>query len=197
LVAFYLLRLELHRAYRLAQQLVALAEQGGDADSLLKGYTLSGISLCITGEHCLASRHLERAESLHSHAKPSLYGPFSFCVEATTLGCMGYADQALDHCRRGLALAGERPDPHTRVAALNQAAIFHVQRREGERSLELADEMLRVSTEYGFQQLFAIAMLNRGWALIELDRAEEGVAQLRQARSKDPAYWGTRFTPRR
>ncbi|MBV8055087.1 MAG: hypothetical protein JO071_07595 [Deltaproteobacteria bacterium] len=145
LAVFYLVRLELRRAYQLAQELVGVAEQGGDTDSLLKGHTLTGMTLCIMGEHLLARRHLERAESLYSHAKRSLYGPSSFCFEATTLACMGYVDQAVDHCHRGIALAREQPDPYTLVGALNQAAIFQAQRREGERSLETADEMLQVS----------------------------------------------------
>jgi hypothetical protein len=154
--------------------------------TILEALTLSGMALCIMGEYLQARQRLARAESLYSHARISLYGPASFCFQATTLGCMGYADQALDHCRRGLVLAREQSDPYTRVGALNQAAIFHAQRREGQRSLELADETLQVATEYGFQQFSAFAIIDRGWALIELNRAEEGLAELRQGLLQGP-----------
>ena len=76
-----------------------------------------------------------------------------------------------------LALAREQSDPYALVGALNQAAIFHAQRREGEKCLQLADEVLRLSTENGFQQFCGFAMLDRGWALIELNRAEEGLSR--------------------
>jgi tetratricopeptide (TPR) repeat protein len=181
LAGFYFVGAEVLRAYELTQQLVAIAEANQDTQSLLKAHMMSGMVLGAMGEFSRARPHLERATSFDSTAQRSFHGPAAFCWLASVLLGLGYPDQALDKSRRALALARELSDPFTYANALANNAVFHELRREGEATRELADENLRLSIEHGFQQYSAFAMAAQGAALIQLDRAEEGLPQLQQA----------------
>jgi class 3 adenylate cyclase/tetratricopeptide (TPR) repeat protein len=181
LAGFYYVGAEVLRAYELTQQLVAIAEANQDTQSLLKAHMMSGMVLGTMGDVARARRHLELATSFGSPAQRSFYGPAALCWHASVLLGLGYPDQALDKSKRALELARELSDPFTYANALANTAVFHELRREGEATLHLADENLRLSIEHGFQQYSAFAMATRGAALIQLDRAEEGLPQLQQA----------------
>jgi len=71
-------------------------------------------------------------------------------------------------------------DPLPYVNALTSVHHVHRIRREVEASLDLAEQAFRLALEHGFRQYSAFAMFNRGWALTQSDRAEEGLAQLRE-----------------
>jgi hypothetical protein len=85
--------------------------------------------------------------------------------------------------REALASARKLSHPFTLVGAAELFAEFHQRRGEGEESLALCDEVLRLATEHGFQQFVALALAGRGCALIQMNRAEEGVALLRDGLS--------------
>jgi tetratricopeptide (TPR) repeat protein len=132
------------------------------------------------GEYVRACAHLECANSLDSPICHSIYGPGSLSWQGITLGCLGYPDQAVENSRRALVLAREMSDPLPYVNALNNAHHVRRIRREFEASLDLAEQTFRHASEHGFRQYSAFAMFNRGWALTQLDRSEEGIAQLRE-----------------
>ena len=180
LTDFYSMRLELSRAHELAQQLVAISERDGEADSLIEAHMTSGVVLLMRGSFALARDHLERAAALVSSAHRSIYGPAALCWHGAILGYLGYADQALDKSRAALALARELSDRFTYINGLHSAQIVHQLRKEWEASLDIVDDTLRLSMEHGFQQYSAFAMCYRGRALTQLNHAEDGVAELRQ-----------------
>jgi len=186
LAAFYVGR-DVHRAYELAQQLLAIAEEKRDASFLTWAHGILGAVLCNMGEFISARSHLECAISLydpaHSESYRAVYSVFDPGVvflrwAAVTLCCLGYPDQALERTRQALALARELAHPLSLGHALESAAQLHLLRREGEASLGFADECLRLTTEHGFEQISARGVVRRGWALIELNRVQEGNAQL-------------------
>jgi tetratricopeptide (TPR) repeat protein len=180
LAGFYFVGAEVLRAYELAQQLVAIAEAKQDTDSLLKAHMMCGMVLGLMGQFARARRYLERATSFDSSAQRSFYGTAALCWHASVLVCLGYPDQALGKSRRALALARELSDPFTYANALINTGVFHQLRREGKATLDLADENLRLSIEHGFQQYSALSMFQRGAALVQLNRAEEGLPLLQQ-----------------
>jgi tetratricopeptide (TPR) repeat protein len=180
LTGFYVSSVRLSRAYELTQQLVGIAEDGRDVKSLITAYALSGMVLFMMGEFALARGHFERATSFDSTSSSPSYWPAASSWEAMTLGCLGYADQALDNSRRALALARELSDPVPLAYTENSAHHVRRLRREHQASFDLADETFRLSEEHGFQQLAAFSLFNRGWALTQLNQAAQGLVQLRQ-----------------
>jgi len=181
LANFYSLRLELSRARELSEQLVSIAESNGDAVSLITAHMTSGVVLSILGQYTQACRHFERAASFVIPTQRSIYGPAALCWYGVTLGRLGYPDKALDKNRAALALRRDLSDPFIDINTLHSAQFVHQLRKEWEASLDLADETLRLSLAHGFQSYSEFTTLNRGWALTQLNRPAEGIAQLRQA----------------
>ena len=183
LAQFYSIRAEFHRAYELAQQALAIAELEGDAVSLVEASAILGPVLLTLGDFAAAQSHLERAiaapEPALSQSLPFEPRVISLCFKALFQILLGYPDQALMRSREALALARKLSHPFTLVGAMGLSSLFHRLRGEGEESLSLYEETLRLASEHGFQQFVAVALAGRGLALIELNRVEEGIAQLR------------------
>jgi len=59
------------------------------------------------------------------------------------------------------------------------ATFLHQLRREPQRTLEMAEALIMRADEYGLAPWSAIGISLRGWALVELGRSSEGIAQIR------------------
>jgi predicted ATPase/class 3 adenylate cyclase len=193
LCAFHNIRGELRRAFELIQELLAIAENESDTTCLLWAHSGLGEILCVMGEFASARSHLEHAISLYDPAKSESYralylvydpGVASLSWASVALCCLGYPDQALERSLRALALARALSHPFSIAYALALSAGLHHLRREGEASLTLANEYLRLSTENGFERMSAFGVVDRGSALIELNRAEQGIVQLEEGIAK-------------
>jgi predicted ATPase len=138
------------------------------------------MTLSAMGEFALARDHLAHAGSFDYSVRRSFYGAAALSWEAMTLVCLGYPSQGLDRGRRALALAREASDPLAYVNALNNVCAVHQLRQEAKASLDLAEEALRLSIQYGFQWYSAFALFGRGCALTELNQVEEGLEQMRR-----------------
>jgi class 3 adenylate cyclase/tetratricopeptide (TPR) repeat protein len=180
LTSFYFVSIQLFKAYELIQRLLSIAEAGRDADSLLKAHMFGGMVRATMGEYALAIEHFRRAGSVDSPARRSIYGPAAPSWEATTLVYLGYPHQAREKSRKALELAREIADPLAQVNALNMAHHFHRLRKEYQASLEFAEYALSIADEHGFRQYSAFATFNRGWALTQLGKAQDGIAQMRE-----------------
>ncbi len=190
LEGFYGIRAEFRRACELAQELLSIAEGGQDAILLVWAHFLLGHALSGMGKFTEMRNHLECAISFYDPARSQSYravypvydpGVASLCWAALSLCFLGYPDQALKRSQQGLTLARELSHPFSLALALTVSAGGpRFMRREGEASLGLCDEALRLSTEHGFQQWSAATMCARACSLIELNRVEEGIGQLQQ-----------------
>ena len=68
--------------------------------------------------------------------------------------------------------------PYSLVYALLFASIVHQLRREGEAALKDADALIAASREHGFALGLAWGSIMRGWALAEIGRQDEGIAEI-------------------
>jgi predicted ATPase len=114
-----------------------------------------------------------------------LYGLDSGVACGANLGvvlwALGYADQALQHHHRALALARDVAHPNTLQYALTFTAIGHHFRREARDVQEPAEMAIALINEQGLASNFlAIATCLQGWALAAQGQSEAGLAQLRQ-----------------
>jgi class 3 adenylate cyclase/tetratricopeptide (TPR) repeat protein len=189
LAIFHRLRADFHRACELAQQALAIAELERDAVSLVEASLILGAALLLLGDLAGAQSHLERAIAVpEPEHPPSYHTPYdprvvSSCWAALATLHLGYPKQALVKSREALASARKLAHPFTLVGAAELFAEFHQHRGEGEESLALCDEVLRLAAEHGFQQFVALALAGRGCALIQMNRAEERIALLRDGLS--------------
>jgi predicted ATPase len=177
---------QLQTAHEQAPQLLSIAQSRPDTDALLVAHWALGHDLLFDGELVLARTHFEQASSLYDPTRhrslAALYpvdlGVASLLYAAWTQWHLGYPDQAVARVEEALALAEELSHSFSVCFALNFSALLHVVRGETEAALKFADENIRLSTDYGLQQVLAYAICLRGRALVERGQAEEGVAQL-------------------
>jgi predicted ATPase len=99
---------------------------------------------------------------------------------AGVLWSLGYADQALQRSQAALILARKQSEPARLAEALFHAAHIHRLRREAHITYEHAEAMLGLAREERLPQRVAEATMLQGWALVEQDQGEAGIAQLRQ-----------------
>jgi predicted ATPase len=89
-------------------------------------------------------------------------------------------EQALQRGQEALALARELADPLNLTIALVFVSTVHKYRREAQRVLELSETAIEIARKQGFTFRLAMAMMRRGWALVEQGQGEIGIAQMRQ-----------------
>jgi predicted ATPase len=183
---FHKARSELAKAWEMAGQLFALAEQTRDPAQLLQAHqALTVTSLCL-GDPSASRGHMERGTALYDparhHAHTFRYGqdPGVACpaIGALALWLLGYPDQAVERSRQAIDLARELSQPSSLALALHFAAMLHQYRREAPVTRERSEAALAVATEHGFSFWSAGGMVLRGWALAA--EGAGGRAELRQ-----------------
>jgi predicted ATPase len=185
---FYQIRGDLPTTYELSGQLLRLAERVQDPALLLEAHYALGAALFWMGRFQPAHEHFERVIALYdpqqhrSHAfvygnDPGVVG---YSYTAWTFWYLGYPDRALERMDAGLTLAREVAHPFSVAFALTYAASLHYFRRDAERTLEWAERTIALSNEHGFPFWLAFGVMLRGWALAQLGKATDGVAELRR-----------------
>ena len=181
---FYLVKAELGTAREIAEEFLRLAQ-----DLPYPGLAMEvTLYLMHLGEFDLALEYFQKAFSLYD---PKRHRDDAFRYSqnpgvgtqshaAWTLWFLGQPDQALDRVEKALALARELSDPHGLAHALFFAALLHQLRREERMAQERADAVIAVSAEHGLALYQAMATVTRGWALIDQEKAEEAIEQIRQ-----------------
>jgi tetratricopeptide (TPR) repeat protein len=184
----YLIPGDLRGARPLAEQLLALAERRQDPEHLAYAHAEMGMELLWSAELIAARRHLEQGIALYDPewGRPgsSLQGVNcdSNCHTFLTRVCwhLGYPEQALQHSGQAIAIAEDISPPFGQAIALIWTAALHQLRGEARRTQELAETSLTLAIEQGFPFLAGVAMVFRGWAMVEQGESEKGIAQLRQ-----------------
>jgi predicted ATPase len=184
----YMVRGELRTALEIDQQIFSLAQKTQDPMLLLHAHRSLGPSLFWLGEFTSAQAHLEEAIALYNPQQLNSYtffsgfdpGVASLSLASHTLWHLGYPDQALQKSHQAVTLAQELAHPHSVAFALAFASRSHRFRGERDATRERAEALLALTTEHGFAQWKAYALLYLGGVLTEQGQLEEGVAQTRQ-----------------
>jgi len=189
LVIFYINQGELQTTYKLAEQMMHLAQSVQDPEFLWIAHFALGAPSLWLGELVSARRHLEQAIALSDDPQTRLrltIGTADSRVNclfytAWTLWHLGYPDQALKRCQEAIALAEGLSHPYSLAVALGFAALFHLFRGDAQLARERAERVITLSTEQGFSLYLMYGMMVRGWVLTEQGQVEEGIAQMRQS----------------
>jgi predicted ATPase len=177
-----------HMARELGEQCFALAQRLHDPMFLQEAHLTLGATLVYPGDLVEAHAHIEQAIALYNpHKSHSLAlgrsadsGVMSLAYASRTLWLLGYPEQALTRINEACTLAQELSHAYSQGFAWQFAATLHQYRREPQRVREYAEATMAFAEECAFVRWSAASLMNRGWALVKLGLATDGVAQLQQ-----------------
>jgi predicted ATPase len=189
-LAFYrLIRGELALVSEESAALMAQAERAGQPALSMAVHHVAGVCCEFMGDLVESSRLLERSRELHQPAQHRNYtalfgldpGMFARAMSARPLWALGFPDRALERSLETVELAQSQRQPVTLTFALLVAQSIHVYRGETAEILTLADQIMKLSTEYELTQEAEWARAFHGSALVELGDVEDGVRRMEQS----------------
>jgi tetratricopeptide (TPR) repeat protein len=182
-------RAEYQTAVALGEQLLTLAQKVQDPTLLLLAHYSLGNTLAVLGDWDRSRIHIEQAIPIYVPEQhqllASVYGghdPGVVCRSGLpiNLWMLGYPDRALQKAADGITLAREIAHNPSVVFALIFDAMFHLHRRDAQRSRTSAEAAVALATEQELVPLSAWARVLRGSALVEQGTVVEGIAELRE-----------------
>ena len=178
-------KLELDKALKLADELLAAAENAKDPAMLLAGNHARGTILLQLGELGSATEHLEKALAAFD-----LRQPLSLQLESRRLGAffflhsgllgLGYPDRARAISREMQEVAQRSSAPYVLAQASSYAAFHNLTGGNPTAAQKHAEEAMALTEKLGIVSLSAFATTCYGAALIAQGRYEEGIAGLRR-----------------
>jgi class 3 adenylate cyclase/predicted ATPase len=178
-----LLRAELTRALEIGELLLQSAQKTNDHALLLYAHASIGFAAHEMGDSLSGRRHFEAVVSLYNrsvdHHLVSRFsgadvGVAGLAYLALSLWKLGYPTQALERMNEALALADALVHPLSLHFAQFFLGILYEQRREPTATLASAERLIALCAEHGITIQLAHATAQRGWALTQLGRHEEG-----------------------
>ena len=182
---FNLVRGQLANARGLAENLLALAHREQSSDLLIEAHRYLGSTQFFLGRFDEAKTHLFTAKSLYdpnqhrSHAFLYAQDPGITAASylARTLWILGEVEQAETLALEVVGMARELEHPFTRVITLVYLSWIYSTFRDADRTLELTNEAIAVSTQYSFELGLALATTFQGWALAENGQGKPSAAK--------------------
>ncbi|MGE0821645.1 MAG: AAA family ATPase [Candidatus Binatia bacterium] len=186
LCGFYTIRGELQTARDFGEQSLRLAQNMKGPAYLMWAHFALGTTLYYLGEFTLAQAHLEKSATLHNPAQyrshhsvqdPGVANP---SIAAWVLWSLGYPDQALQKSHEGLSFAQRLSHPFSLAFALSAATRVYQFCREIRTVQNLAQSLVALSIERGFEFALAQGNVLQGWVQTEEGSGEAGTALIHQ-----------------
>jgi TOMM system kinase/cyclase fusion protein len=177
---------ELPTSQEAAEELLHLAQNVQDPALFLQAHRALGGTLFWCGAMVPALAHLEQGMAFYDPAKQrsqafeSGHAAGVACLShgARMLWALGYPAQALKRNQQALTLAHEVAHPASLAYAHTWTAMLHQLRRERQPAQEQAELAAALSSEQGFAQFWAGAMILRGWALADQGQIEPALVEM-------------------
>jgi predicted ATPase len=180
-------RADLQHSQRLATEIRELGDATNDIVVQVMGCQADGLLCFALGEFAAVRERLENGLALYDPAQRPTYAelvPFDLLVGmrvflSLLLASLGHLDQALVQHDAALGEARRLAHPLTLAIALAQTGLsgLRVCCAPGSQ-LQYADELLVLATEHGLGNFPMHALIERGWCLAGLGRADEGIPLL-------------------
>ena len=171
----------------IAQRFLRLAEDRGDADAVLTGHRMVGLSMVLLGEFSDGMAHSDRAISLYDPEKhPMLaqsYGQDPWVASqsvgrAWSLWHLGYPAQADQAIQAALDRAHELQHTNSTAYALFfTAVVTESQRQDAELARRVA-ALLALSKEHQLALWLAWGQIFEGWLAVRSGRLADGLAAI-------------------
>jgi tetratricopeptide (TPR) repeat protein len=176
------------RRQQLVAELFQVAKPLNDSGLELQAHHSAWATLVNVGDLAGAQEHVRRGLELYDRKRHGthalLYGGHDPAVcgmgqRGIALWMLGYPDQAADSVRQGMTLADDLAHPPSVGHALWFAGIVYMMRGEVIAALDLAERLIRLSSEHALAQYRAVGSIIRGWARAQSGELEEGLHELR------------------
>jgi tetratricopeptide (TPR) repeat protein len=180
-------RADVHRARGLAAEMRELGDATGDVVAQFMGCQADGLIRFNFGEFAAGRARAEKALVLYDPAQRPVYAelapwPMDQLVMVRTylswlLASLGHLDQALAERDASIDEARRLAHPPTLAVALGGTGMVCAHWGPA-LQLQYADELLALTTEHGLEHFRMMALIERGWSLAGLERADEGIPLL-------------------
>jgi hypothetical protein len=174
-------------ALQVADELHRFGEALSDDAIRLSALNMRGMTHIWRGEFVTGCNVYEQCLALdargHRDFFSSMVAEDGYVAILTNLSCvlsyLGYHDRARarDAEALGEALSLTHPFSHTYALGL---FFCHWTGQDVDQTLQRAEKVIALSTEYGFSMFQLLATMVRGWCLAALGQPEVGIAQLQQ-----------------
>ncbi len=157
-------------AINVSDRLIELGEDRNDVKALVLGLQFKGISLFSRGQLTSARLYLERALEHKAQANEvgSDFPSMAMIYLAWTMHILGNHEEALNLFREAETIVRQQT-PYRLAAWLGDGCILFAFREESDVILRLADELLPLAQENGFNLWAKMAHFFRGWATADID----------------------------
>jgi tetratricopeptide (TPR) repeat protein len=189
---FHNMRADRKPVLSLANRLERFGEVRNDLAAMLLGRYMRGNSHLWLGDFVAARALFEQCQGLADPALRSFYVA-SIGVDiylamlsefgSFTLTCLGYIDQGRARVNEALLAARQLGHAYTLGYALFHATIVEWLGHAPLAQRRLAEELIHLSSEHGFEWWLAWATYSRGVSLVALEEVKEGFTAQIQARS--------------
>jgi predicted ATPase len=185
--AYHLLRAEPEIAYRVAADMLRVAEPQQDAAPRLIAHRVAGATSFWLGRFVPARAHLERALELYDPAQHRtlahlyMFDPKIVGLDFVSLAllALGYPEQALARGREALAEARVLGHLVTLAPVLQHACLLHQFTQDPATARARAEELLALATRHGFPFWIGHGTFLKGWAVMAQSGLQEGLTAMR------------------
>ena len=174
---------EMTAAQHIAEQLMETAERSGSRSGLTIARYVQGVSFYFRGELTEAKQHLEAALESYDETDWSRSVAQPQIVALSFIGLLlwhlGRADQGRAKIREAISLSECLKSPAGMAASLLNASRLYMELREPGTAREAAERLFTLASEQQLPLYVASGSINRGWAMAEQGRTDEGIALIR------------------
>ncbi len=186
---YFVVRAELQTARELGEQLLEMAQRVDDSVLWVEAHYAMGVTCFWMGEFDPAREHLEQGIAHYDERRHRSHialfgqdeGVICLCRAAVALWYLGYPDQALTRGTEALALAKRLSHPASLAYATYWVSFLYHQCRDIQKTRELTDIAMALSTEHGFAFWPPLAAVLQGWVLSKEGQVAEGIVRMRQS----------------
>ena len=186
--SFFLSTLGMEEAVNLCKWWLDLARRDEDLTLLFAGNGIIAVTYNFIGDFDASIKHFEQAFTVYD---PKIDSRLAFVsgqdvVLATwnnypwNLWLRGYPDQAAERSLEAAKLAEKRSDPHVITHRYLFAAWLYICFRDPEKVLELSEANISLSEEHGLPWPLTVGQLQKGWALTQTGKIEEGLTMMNE-----------------
>jgi DNA-binding SARP family transcriptional activator/predicted ATPase len=187
--SFYALRGNYVTSLEIGDQMLSLALDAEDPVLIALARWGLGFNLVRVGEFATGLVHLEHVISFYD---PQVHQSLAFTYGSDpgvatrswaswASWFLGHPDQAAKHSQEALALAQKLSHPAALAFAQGVASLFHLLRRDFQRTRELAESCLHLATEHKFPHWLAVMGFVSGLLQVEQGQTQEGISQMTQS----------------
>ncbi len=189
LATAYFVKGDLATGDEVGHEALTAAERTRDPLDLLLAHVVVGFPFFYRGHFARALEHYRQATELydpdeHASFAQSLGWDRGVNAHAYLAWChfyLGHHDQALRWSEKAVALAKRVEHPLSLANVLLHVAIHHLERREPDRALALAEELVGLAEPLGFPMFVGAGRFFRGCARFDSGEGETGIAEMQLA----------------